>query len=405
MSASTPEFFVETIKEFYNDPNHSDATLTVNDTKYHLLLPLVKKCAPLLFKEFEEVHKTSETPASLPEQALANLIAALIKSQKKTLSISDATITNDVVNVVLESMYGKSVVITLDNLMVVYKLSTRFGMTYLSDQCLEMFKKTINVETLVGNYQKALEEKSPFENLLKVQLVNNLDIVPKTHLLEFTSKLNYDTVKELVSAPDRFCMEDLIYEIIDGWYKSHTGEQLYTEPYELISLVKLERLSVEMLTTQVKYNPLISNTSYTRALELIVKSAVKNHKHSNLSNDHGHNLVFGKLNGTYQGYRLIINDEVLTEKFRSLFAREYIYFEGLYCIDDIDKGYVCTRLNNLAWGNGCMYTNKPGIKGSIMKLESARDINLLAKTMCTSHYSSNMKNDTIGLFVVDSITF
>src|SRR5579872_3660887 len=371
MSSPTPEFLIETIKGFYNDPDHSDATLTVNNTKYHLLLPLVKRSAPLLFKLFEEVPKTSESSVSPPEQAIVNLMAALMKSQKKTFSISDATLANDVVNAVLESMYGKSVDITTENLVVVYNLSTKFGMTYLSDQCLEMFKKTIKLETLVVDYQKALEEKSPFENLLKINLINNLGGVPKSQLLEFTSKLSYDVVKELITSHEKICTEDLIYEIVDGWCKNHTTT-IEPQSIELISLIKLEMLSVEMLTTQVKSNPLISGSNYTQALESIIKSSVKNPKQSKLSN--APDLVVGSLKWIYQGYRLITNKEVLTEKFRLLFTKEYHRLNGLYCIDNFERGWVCTKDNNLQNMRGCLEITSAGVKDTISQLRIFNDI-------------------------------
>src|SRR5579872_3873486 len=182
--SDSDKFLLETIKSFYNDSTHSDVVLDVNGDKYYLLLPLIKKYAPLLHKEIEETPVNP--PVTSPElsEVLSNITTLFSKLQnKKSVTLPNISVTKEVISVVFETMYGKPLEIST-NLASVYVLSTRFGMDHLTTQCVEKFRKdSVNLDTLLEDYKKVVTSGSPLVKLWAQVLQENLWYFPEDKLM------------------------------------------------------------------------------------------------------------------------------------------------------------------------------------------------------------------------------
>jgi len=277
MTEATSQFLLDFVGSLFDNPTLDYVVLVFNDIKYPLHLPLIERCAPLLFAEFksqpvpspELIPSTSSTPT--PDQIVALFTATLNKSNKKiTLTISDPAISKEVVKSVLGTMYGKPLEINNDNFKEVYLLAKRFGMTHHASWCREVVEKTLKIETILEDYQTALTAESPFVDLLEYYLIDNLaTIFSNPSFLKFTSALSYDRINSLIiAAKAKLCTEDLIYEMVTSWYENHLSEE--TNYQTLLLHIKLELLSAKLLTTKVKMNSNVNLAAYTRALEAIV---------------------------------------------------------------------------------------------------------------------------------------
>jgi len=331
--SDSDKFLLETIKSFYNDSTHSDVVLDVNGDKYYLLLPLIKKYAPLLHKEIEETPVNP--PVTSPElsEVLSNITTLFSKLQnKKSVTLPNISVTKEVISVVFETMYGKPLEIST-NLASVYVLSTRFGMDHLTTQCVEKFRKdSVNLDTLLEDYKKVVTSGSPLVKLWAQVLQENLWYFPEDKLMEFVAKLSYDDLFKLLNNPTLESYSDRMYELIVHW-NSVNGDT--SKMASLLGLVKLENLSIDILTTKVKHNPFVSQEAYINALEMQLNS---NHRVNGLTRTM---FGIGRLNGYYHNYRLLTKAEVETSKFKDLFVKTYTKFKAIYCLDTFGADVVC----------------------------------------------------------------
>jgi hypothetical protein len=342
------DFLIETV---YNNPLHSDVVLELNDTKYYLILTVIKRAAPLLFEEFETIpNPTLPIPPSsdLPiDQLLANLVTSLSKP-KKTLKMTVTGVTQGVADMLLKSMYGRYLSIHSSNALEVHQLSTRFGMNDITPECINVVKESIKIPTLLEDYQKALSENSPFKQIYFDAMVDNLGLFPMAKVLEFINKMTFEVITQFVSNPKLNCTEDLVYEMIDSWIHTNGAN---TEQYQsLVSKIKLELLSFELLTSKVKLSPVIDQAVYVKVLE----TKIFNHKVLKYlrNGDVEQGFAIGRIDQTYDGYRLLTSQDICTNSFRKLFNDHYISKNGILCLDSFEANNLCIAKRRLT-----MYSN------------------------------------------------
>ena len=402
-------------KALFNNPNYSDAFLVINGEKYHLMLIVLEKYAPVLHAEFLTVESASDIALSksVLDPVMAHITTILDKLyQKKTLllTIAEPAVSKEVVDDVLESMYNeKSPNVTSTNYQEYYIIGNRFGMDDLAKKCIQICKESIKIDTFLGDYhQKLVVGTNPvFLKIYQEYFCNNLQIFPKEKLMEFVREQSYETMLNLVQTLSECNFQYLVYELIDCWYKVTTDLAHVTEKaFYLYAHVKLEKISAELLVTRIKENNLIPQETYLKALEA---SVLTNKSIMDLDKNF-HIFVLGKMTGTYENYRIITKSEALTTKFKDLFKSENIIKKGIYAIDDINGNIVCCESNPLCvldnyWvstNKDCNYT-----KGSMIRLRA----NLLS-TVGFGNYidaisvsgNNNPVNGT-GMFVHDSIQF
>jgi hypothetical protein len=380
-------------KSLYNNPNHADLVLVFNDVKYHLLSVVVQEYAPLLYAEFEKVQPPAVATTTDPTidqmmASLTNLISRI--PNRKTLTISDPTISKELVNAILESMYGKPMEITIAVLTSVYILSSRFGMEYLKKNCLEVFQKSINMQTLVEDYQRAVTEKSPFESIYKSLLTSNLSKIPKDKLLSFTKQMSKMDIVELLTSPSLNVIEDLVWEIIE----------CRSDKADLISLVQLDKLSTQTL---LKVKQHVTSETYATALEKHFTCF----GHSMYSTPRlGSTFAIGKINGKYPNYHLMTKEEFcantssITEHFKNTYTNQ----KGVYCLEDLPESVVCCQGYPLMIGGWFIRAIGPNTKDTYVTLISRNDDikNKLIEVSMDMHTGSGYGT---GLFILDGAVF
>lgn len=418
----------------YNNSQHSDVILEVEispePVKYHLILDVIKKYAPKLHEEFEKIPNISlqAIPSDLsPEQLLLKLTSMLHKP-KKTLKITDLTVCSESLDVVLKSMYVSPVHVTPTNCLEIYKISTRFGMEMLSKQCLEDFKKTLKTETLLVDYQKIRSDPSPMMLIVDMYqefLINNLSSISKDQLLDFTSKLGFASMLNIVENETLTCCEDLVYEMVERWSQFNIKQK--DQITSLMSNVKLELLSNELLLSKVKANESFINPStYLLTLERRLTKPIPANSNRSLVR---HIFALGKLDQVYSGYRLITDQEVVKDTFVKLFKEQYNARQGVYCLDSFDADVVCChkyRLgiksvdSNTRGNNWLRVSTKKASQWNYARFNTTGHTEVSAQTMIhtitTYHIplssSINEKDaynvtvhDNTGLFVKESVNF
>jgi len=395
---------LDTFRSLYNKPQFADVILTLNDSKYYLMSPVLEQYAPSLYLELESQATIPQTtPLDLtPEQLIASLNTLL---NKKTLTISEPKITKEIADGVIESIYGKPMDITSSHLLGIYILSTRFGMKDLSTQCIDTFKKNIKLETLLADCQKALDENSSMKALLFSTVIDNLDIFPKEKLLDFTNKLCKTDILQLTSSDQLSCSEDLVYEIADSWFKIHLDPTIYSH-------IKLDCLSPHILVSHVKRNPQIDHSTYLKVLEEnYIKSA--SYKRGGIARKNKYRFAIGAYRASYDGYHLITKKEVETSKFRELFKSEYTRLKGIRSlVNDYAVQLVCCQDYNLG---ATRVTCKNYLKGSHRKAYTNQFFQLETScnlpetffveldTIYVTNDNANTVDDNTGLFVSNDV--
>src|SRR5690606_9036320 len=121
------------------------------------------------------------------------------------------------------------------------------------------------------------------------------------------------------------CDEMLMYEITENYCIGLSDNQ---QKEKLFSCIILNKLSGDVLVTKVKNNSHINKEKYYEALE-------------NIARDHKifkrNMFAFGKLKGSYHGYRLVTAEECKSSRFIQRLDDHYQINNGLMSLDD----FVC----------------------------------------------------------------
>ena len=354
-------FCTDTIQSFYNQPTYSDGVLVFNGIKYFLLLPLVKKYAPLLYAEFEKesnislgtmksesTKKVDLNEYDIIDPELLNSLSALVSKtyHKKVVTICEPAVSVESVDAVLGSIYGKPLDLMKDNLSDVYLLSTKFGICVSVTKCTKFFKQLVRLDSLMDEFDSAMKTNSPLVPMFFDAFIKVISSIPTDKLLEFVSKLDATMIHKIVTSNDIQADESLIYEMVHAWWKEHNDS---SRSRLLMSHVKLELLSVDVLTTKCKTNPLINSDAYQKVLETKLLKFSKddtNGRRCMVANDSmelfgSHMFALGKFGKSYPGYHWITSQEIQSRLFHELFKKQYLKMNGMYCLDDMYADIVC----------------------------------------------------------------
>jgi len=252
------------LQTLFNKPENSDVILIFNGTEYHLILSLVQQCAPLLYEDFKKQPKKIDWPDLTPEQVIENLSTIMSRSNKTTVTISHPAIRENIVRIVLQSMYGTTVLTSYDKLGELHWLSNRFGMPNLADRCVNIFNMVhvSKLDTLVEDYLRAIKEKALTEDLFRKYFIEKLKEILKEKILQLVPVLSYEVMTEILDKSKYD--SDFNYMMIHTWSKNQSNED---HIQTLFLRIKLESLSLNLLLTKVKSNPYIPQVLYVAALE------------------------------------------------------------------------------------------------------------------------------------------
>ena len=373
---SDTEFYLETIKSLYNNPPQSDAVLEFNGVKYYLILSIVKHFAPLLHAEFDKASTITETEAksdSKPEVITRMEISDILNHQtcqqvmstirtivdkmlnKRFVKMTHLGISDEVVDMILGSMYGKHFEIPRDDpeFSEFYILSTKFGMAHLVTECRKIFKQDIKLDTVIENYENAIAVNSPFVSEFQNVFTESLSLLTKTDVLNFVEKLDQKIIEEIVSSDKIVVDEYFKFEMISRWLAPHEEYARYSlgVQHELMSHVKFELIPVDLLKTHVRNNPLVDANTYIKEVENKLTTLTKLTKLTKeISSADGiilpltvppeHTFALGKYRSKYAGYHLVTVNEIKTDAFQKLFKERFIEQSGIYVLDDFDDGVI-----------------------------------------------------------------
>mgnify|MGYP003446050473 FL=1 len=336
------------LKSLYNNPVYSDAELIFNGKSYYLMLPVLKEYAPLLYTEFEKNNKSVDPSTSSPapsttEELISSLSSIISKAAhpKKTVTISEPLISNDILDEVLQSLYDKPFEITTEKLDTVYRISIKFGINTYNELCTKFFNNSINADTFVENYQLAIDEKSPLESLYRDLFAKCMYFIPENKVLNITGKMSYDNLKLLVSTNND--AGDFVWNIVENWCNNHTTEYATTDPriLDLFTSIKLELLTTKTILTKVKTR--VDSGRYLAALESYVENSIPKIVTRRKVNNF---LAVGRLDGKYADYKLVTKNEI-NDKFRKFFIENYDRQEGLFCLETFTADVLCCSTNPL----------------------------------------------------------
>lgn len=343
-----------TVQDLYNDRELSDIKVIVNNEEHYVMSRFVKTVAPKLWDNVETIRSASSpsAPHSLfqvsdlsPEEAvkrIANVISQQTQKKYTIVSYTMPCISNNSVTVVLESLYGKPVMFSLENLDEIHQLSTIFGMHSLLAQCIKFlqeqidgFKTALIPTAFVNAWKKAIKEKSPLLSQYHNAIMQNLFRQPRDHILVIVLNFEFDILQEFLKSETLICGEDVIYEIVKNWIAANlvTSQQIA----DLYSMVKLELLSVDYLITKVKPNPEgPSYAAYVKALEESATRCIGYRQKNAIRGANLSNIIFrwGKHQATYLGYHQVTKEEVGTEAFRQLLKEQYLKNNGFASLDN-----------------------------------------------------------------------
>jgi|SRR5579872_7487711 len=398
------------LEVFCNNPNLSDAVLVLNDKKYYLVQALLQKSAPLLYQEFQEVKATSNLDIQEQQDQVLQNLSQILSSilSKKTLQLTIPNVSGDTSDAVLRSIYGKPIEINTTNVQEIHILSVRFGMKQITLQCEAQFKKSINLDILLKEYQHAIETKSPFEMILKDLLTSKIQLLPKEELLKFTRNLSYETILELIKTQKLCCTEDLVFEILIDWCTNHVWNQ------DLFLHINFEKVSTNMLVQNKKW---IDPDAYVKVIEQKLLKLDTTGSFSPPRQSHME-IIIGQIKQTYPGYRLLTKEEIGNKDFVKLMTDLYIKLDGVYCIDSFNADVICCKDYALGMTNESGYLRLQKInieKDMIVKFrlvyysESSiwNEQNMtkgIHKIIATDTMMRH-PHDNVGLFILDSIKF
>src|SRR5579872_1686048 len=348
---ATTSALLDICGKLYNHSTYSDATLTFNDKPYNLMLIVVEEFAPGLFKEFQadSVTPAEPTPSTDPTDQVASdlsLWISKLQPAKKVTTFADPRISEEILEAVLESLYGKTLDISLSNIGEVHVLSTKFGIESLVTKCLTVFKDNTKLEAFLESYAQALSEDLLTIKLHFSVLLEKLDHLPRDKLVEFAPKLKFESVLEIVKTNTLTCDEDLLYELVDSWCKVNTSKDNNANALTLIRHINLDALSVDLLLTKAKDNVNIDRNSYVQALESKLRFLSADFS-SSASRSCG-SFAIGKINGTYSDYHLITAKEAQSPSFLKLFNEHYFDKSSIRCLDNFTADVVCCTTNPFA---------------------------------------------------------
>jgi len=366
------------------------------------MMLVLEKQAPLLYSEFKAIQTPSISTTSeiTPEQIAAQLSAII---NKKTLTLPDLNVSKEVMHQVLEFMYEKNFDVTSANLSEVCVLSTRFGMEKLMSKCLEVFKQTtFRPENFIEALKKATLESSPFFPMLKTLFMDQLSVIPKDKLLEYTSSMSFEEIMELVKS-ELTCEEILVWDIAEAWRMAHA---YHPQLNELMSHVRLELLHPTVLLSKVREHPHVNPNAYNKALEIVLAhisspniNIIPKRKWPEVK------FALGEFNGKYRGFRMVTPAEVETTSFKTRFNLNYVTCGGIYSMGTFQADYICcsSRQGLISPSNGYLRMHAVVVaKGAyylIKSLTQGTDLTNLGLG------TSIVFNDNAGLFVSEGTVF
>lgn len=404
---STDKFLLETFQTFFNNPNFADVVLVFNDKNYYLLESLVKHYAPRLFEEFERA------PTSVPmiqndtssETIIANLSQLLNHARhKKTVTMYNISISDEIVGNVLSVLYGKTIKIDADNLKSVYLISDKFGIKHLLELCTAFFRSTVYLSTLVSDYFDMWKTAPMMKPLWFRTIVENLDMFSDKRN-ELVATLNHEDMMEILGDNELKVTEDFLYDLADKWCLINNLNCDHCKI--LMSKIQLDRLSIDVLVNNAGNNNLVDRNMYIKVIE---KRLLRVSSLNNNSGYRGIEFAVGKLRESYNGFRLPTPDEIKTEKFKKMFTKNYIANNGIISLDNFVADIICCLGYSISikeFGYLRFYDSQlsTGKIAAIPKIgDSAESTSNVLITMYT-HSNAYHCSDNTGLFVSNDITF
>lgn len=365
------EFLLETFESFFNNPSFSDIELHIGDHKYYLISALVSKCAPLILSNVTVSDNTtdqkvdpavslsantipSDTTGDYASTELSSLLSSLA-SQMSTRKIikfpailnldgekikqqhcgipSDGnyTISNDVIMMLLGSMYVLSLEFTLENIEDIYVVAHKFGMSEIIEYCLKLLSEDAHLDLFTKIYCKSADAKVAHIKELRDFFIKKMATSTSDEILSISNQLSFDEISSILQMDYLPIKEDLIYDIVCSWGNLHKSvTRIFHRVCILMNYVKLDKLSVDKLLSEAKMNAHINKEKYYNTLENIVSSTVAIRSVSILRMN---KFAIGKRNGTYENYRLVTKSDIQTSSFVKEFANVYTTTDGIYCLD------------------------------------------------------------------------
>lgn len=299
--------------ELFNQEQYSDVHFLVNDKEFFLMSHFIKD-VPFFASALNELPKV--------QKISANADVSLCLVGKRIIKLVDE-VNIDILTQILKSLYGDEMKITNDNVNEMYKISVLLGMTSLTNQCIKLLENSINLQTLLSDYQKAIEEKSELIPIYEKSFKNNIYFLPKNDVIKFFEILSPNDVYSILQSDDLAYDEQLVYEIASNYCFKLSDTKV-------MSFVRLCALSNEFLVTQIKNNPLISKDKYLEELENRVHPT-KTSALRNMSSA----IKFGIFGKKYDGYRSLTKQEFCTDTFKDLFIKQYNN-HGIIGLDDYE---------------------------------------------------------------------
>lgn len=402
------EFHKHIVKSIFNSSACSDMLLKFNAKSYFLLSHIVKVKAPKLFSMCESLQNSDNpagfeqaTPTPDADEAIKDVIKSLTRSllNKTVHEITDSSIKDEILVISLEFMYGKPLdgVVTLDNCDDFYLIADKFGMDDLKQYTKNLLSRASSKQ-LAEIYSKMTDKLHPMFDMCHEQYMRKtIQIMDQSAITFLTRDMSYDMIIKLLSSDALVCSEDFVFELADGWCNAHIVD---INCKQVMSHVKLENLSTDLLFSKVRSHPHIEPKLYVEVLEKKVGK-------STMSVFRGHYFGIGIVDVKYPGYRLTTQSD-FTPSFLVKFKTEYLNHNGIISLDDTKSDIVVSQQGELLCDGYYLRTVTKNIKkNEILTLATHRKYgNELAMSLHDVTYqnrsSDQVSSKITGLFVSES---
>jgi len=311
--------------KFYNNPLFSDVILQHNDQQIYVSSSLLAQHSTF----FENIKIDTNEINRTPERIFAVVTKRVIKI--------DGNLDKNILEKVLQHAYECPLVITNENVIYMSQICKYFQMTNILNECYKFILNHPKINTLCDDYLNANEEKSDFEKVYYTLIIKHRTVLPIKELFIVSTKFSLDDFKFLLEHYSGDMAYNLVENYINNNSLTHYKKKL------LISLINLNDLSIKILISKIKNNPLVDKESYYGALECV---SLKNSANLNEGSIFG----FGKYSETYEGYRLITAEECKSIQFLKIFKDHYEKYHGIRSLDNFKADILCNDTHPL-----CIY--------------------------------------------------
>jgi len=280
-------------KTLFDVPEVSDVEIQLCEKTYHVISFVLKHNSPFFNNILNGIPDMNQ---SLLVSGQVNTKMVIIR--KKIIILDPFNLDLECVINVLRNMYGEDMQINAENVHHILKIATQFQMESIISSCYKIIESDIPVESLIENYKNALATNHLLVPIYHKKFMASIMSLNKDTVLEFTTEFTPEMIKDLLKTIDQ---EDFKYDIAHNYCRKKYG--FHKE--EIMSQVNFLSITKEKLVNELRNH--IRFDKYCCLLECHISPK---QMHAELLKMKKYKYAIGKIDGEYDGYRIITDEDV-----------------------------------------------------------------------------------------------